>query len=458
MAEPLNLVLVTVDSLRRDALGRFHRAGGSTPRLDRLAEEGELYTDAVSNGPRTPSAFPAILCSLHPLVSGETGLPPGAVTLAEALHTAGRRTAGFNLDNPYLSEACGYARGFERYDDFWQTRPAGGAGGKPPLVKRLKKAVQDAIGRRSLPLLLLVQALFQRGGAPFTRGDEATRRALDWIDESAGEPFFAWIHYMDVHFPYLPLERPGLGQRLRFLGGIIGWLAGARRRPLGLIRRLYRDRVARMDRIIGQLVDGLAERGLGRNTIIAFTADHGEAFGEHGSYTHGPKLYDELLRVPLVLAGPVLRGTEDRQVGLIGLAPTLLRRLGVKPPAAFQGRAFEEQNGDPVISAATHAGGRTRRGASSETFRTVSCRHGGWKFIHDDEGPREELYDLSADPGERQNLIHRRREKAEPLRRRVREHLDMAGREAARMGDGGAGKAFHEDEDVARRLAELGYL
>ena len=102
MADRPNLLLVTVDSLRRDALGCLDSNGGPTPALDRLAAEGTLFTDAVSNGPRTPSAFPAILCSLHPLVSGETGLPPGAATLAEALQGAGYRTAGFNLDNPYI--------------------------------------------------------------------------------------------------------------------------------------------------------------------------------------------------------------------------------------------------------------------------------------------------------------------------------------------------------------------
>jgi arylsulfatase A-like enzyme len=459
MAEPLNLVLVTIDSLRRDALGCLHPDGGPTPRLDRLATSGELYTNAVSNGPRTPSAFPAILCSLHPLVSGETGLPPGAATLAEALSNAGHRTAGFNLDNPYLSEACGYARGFERYDDFWQATPGvGNAPVRPSPVKRLKKRVQDAIGRRSLPLLLLLQAMVQRGGAPFTRGNEATRRALDWIDDAAGAPFFTWIHYMDVHFPYLPLERPGPGRRLRFLGGALGWLVGARQRPLKLLRRLYRDRVARMDRIIGRLADGLTERGLERNTIIVVTADHGEAFGEHGSYTHGPRLYDELLRVPLIIAGPGPQRTEDRQVGLIGLAPTLLHRLGVEPPAAFQGRTFDAQDDGPVISAATHAGGRRRRGAAAESFRIVSCRHDGWKLIHDDEGEREELYDLAADPAETVNLVERHPDRAGPLRERVRQHLAAADQDAARLGEAGAGRAFHEDEEVARRLADLGYL
>lgn len=467
MAEARNLVLVTIDSLRRDALGCLHRSGGPSPSLDRLAGEGVLFTGAVSNGPRTPSAFPAILCSLHPLVSGETGLPPGATTLAEALRAAGRRTAGFNLDNPYLSEQCGYARGFDRYDDFWHSKTGNSDTSKPPPIKRMKKAIQDAIGRRSLALLLFFQAMFQRGGAPFLKGETATDRALDWIDEKKDQHFFVWLHYMDVHYPYLPLEKPGIGQRLSYLGAFLGLLCGARRRPLRLMRELYQARVERMDRMIGRLVEGLQEQGLHGNTLVAITADHGEMFGEHGSFTHGPKLYDELLRVPLILTGAGAgRGeTVTAQSSLIDLAPTLLDLLDVETPPAFQGRSFrrlieseDREDGDPAISAVTHAGGRKRRGTALEVYRIVSCRHQGWKYIFDEEGGREEFYDLENDPGETVNLIADRPEQAKPLRQRVEAHIKMAEKEAARLGDGGKGKAFHEDEVVRRRLADLGYL
>lgn len=464
-AETRNLVLVTIDSLRQDALGCLHSSGGPSPSLDRLAEEGVLFTSAISNGPRTPSAFPAILCSLHPLVSGETGLPPGATTLAEALRAAGRRTAGFNLDNPYLSELCGYGRGFDRYDDFWQAKSDGGDSAKPPLIKRMKKAIQDAIGRRSLALLLFFQALFQRGGAPFLKGEAATDRALDWIDEKKDQPFFVWLHYMDVHYPYLPLEKPGIGQRLKYLGAILGFLCGARCRPLRLMRQMYQARVERMDRVIGRLVEGLKERGLLQRTVVAITADHGEMFGEHGSFTHGPKLYDKLLRVPLILAEAGEGKTVEAQTGLIDLAPTLLDLLGVETPPAFQGRSFrgriedgDREGGDAVISAATHAGGRKRRGSAPDVYRIVSCRVEGWKYIFDEEGGQEELYDLENDPGETVDLFTERPDQAEPLRQRVKEHLEMVQAEAARLGDGDSRKAFHEDEEVSRRLADLGYL
>jgi len=464
MAEPRkpNLVLVTIDSLRRDALGCLGGPTGATPRIDRLAAGGTLFGDAVSNGPRTPSAFPALLCSLHPLVSGETGLPPGAVTLAEALRGAGYRTAGFNLDNPYLSEKCGYHRGFERYDDFWQARSEGTAASKPSAFKRFKKAVQDAIGRRSLALLLFFQAMLQRGGAPFLKGEEAVRRALAWFDEDRGEPFFAWLHLMDVHYPYLPLQRPSTGQRLQYLGAMSQLLLGGRRGPLRLMRGLYQARVARMDRMVGSLIDGLARKGLDGDTLVAITADHGEQFGEHGGFTHGPQLYDELLRVPLILAGPgAAKGrVVDAQTSLIDLSPTLLHLLSVAAPPSFQGRNFidGDRGDEPVISAATHAGGRERRGAAPEVFRTVSCRLDGWKYIFDEEGGREELYDLGSDPAETVNLIERHPERAETLRALVRKHLETAARDAARLGEGGAGKAFHEDQEVARRLADLGYL
>ena len=212
-----NVVFITVDSLRHDALSCLGGAPNASPCIDELARNGALFTQAISNGPRTPSAFPPIMCSLYPLVSGERGLPTSAPTWAEQMRQAGYRTAAFNLDNPFLSARCGYDRGFDLFLDFW-TKPelAKNERSRQRVWHRFKRLVQSRIGRYSLALLLFIQAIFRRGRPPFEAGETITKRAIAWMreEQDPARPFFAWLHYMDVHYPYLLETKRPSGRRL----------------------------------------------------------------------------------------------------------------------------------------------------------------------------------------------------------------------------------------------------
>lgn len=467
MKEIKNIVLITVDSLRRDALGCFGNARAHTPCLDRLSVEGVCFDQAITNGPRTPSAFPAILCSQYPLVTGEQSLPSDVPTLAGEFQRAGYATAAFNLDNPFLSPATGYGKGFDRFDDFWTVEKHAANGKRKDFWKRVKRAVQDGIGRRDLALLLCLQGLLQHRRGMFVRGREMTDRAVAWLKACHGKPFLLWVHYMETHYPYAGGNADSIHRRLRHLSALAGILLNAHRPAIALMKELYRNQVSHVDGMIGEIRDALDAEGLWEDTAFAVTADHGEMFREHGGYTHGPEFYDELLRVPLFLhaQGRLPAGLVRAQVPLLDLAPSLLDLAGLEPPSDFAGssllhwiRTREDNPQSRVFSQASHHGGRRSRRASPRKYRIVSCRTPEWKYIFDEEGPREELYNLCADPAELQNQASDGGHVLESFRTAVRDHLAAVEKAASRYTRRPFGEDLPEAENLRERLAALGYL
>ena len=463
-----NIVLITVDSLRYDALGCDGAVGISTSNIDHLAERGVLLRQAVANGPRTQSSFPAIMCSLYPLAAGEReALPTEATTLAEALRDAGYRTAALNPSNPFLTRESGYDRGFGLFVDFWDVHPRRGPHAAAGRWRSLKRGVHDAMGRRDLGFLMLFQAAFQKVGGQYLTGEVIADQGFAWAREQ-DEPFFLWLHFMDVHYPYTPL--PGRWRRrdrVRCMAGMAGLLAGRQRGALRALRSLYDSRVELVDRILGSLLQRMKHAGLDDRTVIVVTSDHGERFREHGGHAHGPDLYDELLRIPLIAAGPELPAGLERteQVSLIGLAPTLLELAEVAVPDCFSGGSFlpllQGRSGageSHVFSEAMHSGGRQSRVGVPDRYRVMSCRTPDWKLIRDEQGPAEELYDLAADPGEKVNLIGERPNVADELRRELDRHAEEVARHASRFSGRRAAGVAAEDDEVRRRLAALGYL
>jgi arylsulfatase A-like enzyme len=463
-----NLLLVTVDALRRDALGCMGSTGASTPHLDALADSGVLFDQAIANGPRTQTSFPSIMCSLYPLVAGERrGLPASATTLAEAVNGAGYATAGFNPSNPFLTRETGYDRGFELFIDFWDVHDRRGSGARKGVWTAFKNAFHDALGRRSLGALMLFQAAVLPEGGQYLTGGQITEQGLQWV-AAQDHPFFLWLHYMDVHYPYQPL--PGertWRDRLSCLGCLAGMTVGRPAPAVAALRRLYDRRVELVDRHIGNLLDGLDALDLSRETAVIVTSDHGEQLGERGRFAHGPDLHDELLRVPLIIRNPGLgrRGKVSDQVELLDLAPTILDLLGIAAPETFMGSSFLPlMRGERIarracaFSESMHGGGRQSRTGVADVFRVMSCRAGGFKYIRDDEGPYEELYDLLGDPGETENLVRADPRKASEMRSLVEAHDHLVAGEAARYGGDRERPLVDGDEEIRRRLAALGYL
>lgn len=358
-----NLLLITVDTLRPDALG-WIGGGSHTPVIDRLAAEGFAFSAAVSPVPLTLPAHATMFSGLDPVRHGVhdnhqvLGVEP--VLLAERLRQAGYETAAFVSGYP-LTAGFGLARGFDHYDDrlttgdgAWLERPAG----------------------------------------------ETTAAAVDWL-ATAGEPWLVWVHYYDAHLPYEPPPELALD----------GW------------RGAYDGEVAYVDRAIGDLVR--AAGGAGRPWLTFFAADHGESLGEHGEATHGFFVYDSTMLVPMIVhfPGRVPAGRSTAPVRLADVTPTLLDLLGLAPLGEVDGLSVTAllDGGRVDLPAAWIE--TVQPWTSYGWAPLAGLRAGEWKLI---DAPRPELYDLAADPAEERNLYADEPEIAALLERELEQRRRQA--------------------------------
>ena len=502
-----NVVLVTVDSLRRDAVAPY--ADRHTPTFARLAERGTAFDHAFATGNWTPFSFPSILASRPPFVdTGRIGVD-GVRTLATHLSEAGYATAGFNAANGFLTDHWGYDAGFDEFDAF-------------------VASVGSSVYSRYLATHPTVEAWLQLAASPFRRAASWLRGASDeraFLDTSRGldvesaatafledrdEPFFLWLHYMDPHTPYVPAPRyvrEVSGGRLgthRMLTAHartgLGWEVGDR--TLADLRTLYQAAVRQTDASLGRVLDTLRETGLRGDTAVVVAGDHGEEFQEHGHLAHYPKLYDELINVPLLVDAPGVTDAGGRRQGAVGLdavPPTVCELLGVDPAPDWSGRSLVsaldagERAASETAAGETAAGDVATNGASvgtetddapvvgdgepvvSVTVRgesvtsqpiprglddgdlLVSARTADWTLV--DDGDDRELYHRPSDPTQQRDLNAVSDDAGSPepdeatlstLRGAVRERR----RELERVSASEAGAA---DEDLEARLTALGY-
>ncbi len=402
-ARERSLILVTLDTTRADRLGAYGGRAVPTPTLDRIARDGVLFEQAVSQVPLTLPAHSTILTARYPASHGvrHNGifrLRDGEETLAEHLRAAGFRTAGF-VGAYVLNRGFGTEQGFDTYDDVNVDRFAGG-----------RDQVFEA----------------QR------TADEVNAAVFRWLDAKPAGRFFLWVHYYDPHEPYSPPEKPG-----RALSG-----SG------------YDREISYVDACLGDLLRELDRRGLLDRSILAVIGDHGESLGEHGEKTHGIFLYDGAVHVPLLLRAPGVLPAGRRVAGpveQVDLAPTLLDYLGVGPLTRAQGKSLRPRidGRDDGLGATAHAETlMPRLEFGWAELRMV--RDSRFKYI---EAPRPELYDLRDDAAEARNLApndaDRAGEMAAALQtwRQATEDTS-AGKEAART--------LSAEEEA--RLRSLGYL
>ncbi len=408
------IVLVSIDTLRRDHVSAYGYARPTTPALDDLARRGRVFDDAVSVSSWTLPAHATMLTGADPGRHGalrmDSGLGPDLPTLPGLLRDAGYATRAVT-SHLYVSAVYGLERGFEQLD-FHQDRRAG----------------------------------------------ETAARAIALLDRLGDRPFFVFLHFYDPHWHYNP---PEYARRL-FDRGYTGALTGLwqdfktrDRASLGAadlqhLLDLYDGEIRYTDDELGRVLAHMERRGLTRGTLVAVTSDHGEEFLDHGSWEHQKTLYEEVVRVPLVLAGPgVAGGRAQAQSSLLDLAPTLLRWAGVSLPRSMTGRALLETH------AAADAYGETEH--TLDRRPKVFLRGGArsWKAIFT-LAPgggivEEEWYDLAADPGERRSRAPREAQ-AEALRARAVQRFLETRRGA------GPGAAVSLDAGQRERLRALGYV
>ncbi len=425
-----NLLLVSLDTLRADHVETYGYRRETAPFLARdLARRGTVFerltAAATTTGPSHMTLFTSLPPSVHGAVRSFGRVATPVVTLAEALQTAGFETAAFTENGP-LAERRGFGRGFTRY-----------AENKSPNLMSPQGHVERTFGQG--------------------------RR---WLERFGDRRFFLFLHTFQVHAPFAPPaayaarlregERPAPGGATRSA------------RVRGLVDA-YDAEIRYVDDVLGELVGWLDRSGLADSTILVVTSDHGEGFLEHGSIGHQALPHEELLHVPLYLAGPgIPEGHRvEEPVAHIDLMPTLLELLGVEVPAHVQGRSFRER----LPRSASRAPERphfSEAWALPDGFEppALAVRRGARKLIRYRESGREHFvyYDLASDPGETRDLYGERAEEAEELRVLLAEYEREARRLRGELGRGpssatpAAGSDTQLDPEREEKLRALGYL
>jgi len=438
-----NVLLIVVDAMRADRLQCYGYGRRTSPNISKVAAEGIVFTNAMAQGAETPSSIPSLMTGTRPLEHGVLGMRKersvrlgtgeGPKTLAETLRDHGYVTGAISV-NPLVGAVIGVDRGFQSFE---------------------------------YPILETIPA-WRHGSAADVNA--AAYRWLDRYHPGAG-PFFLYLHYIDTHNLYIPpsrfcvFGRPGYtaaDDRLnvemndvfdpQVLGVGDDWsisdeaLAkhGRSRSEVERLSDLYDDEVLCADYYIGELLQRLRQAGLYDNTIIIVTADHGEAFLEHGQLKHGGSLYQELIRVPLVMRAPGLRGGQevDQVVELIDVAPTVLEAVGIGQEAPMSGWSFYRAlvEGKRIPS---------RVAVAELPFREMyAVRLGDLKLI---TSPRQvELYDLAHDPHELRNLAREQPEQVARLKGALQ--AELARHPAAK------GVARPPSEQEMKALRSLGYV
>jgi len=349
---PYNVVVITIDTLRPDHLHCYGYDKIQTPTLDGIAHNGVLFQNGVTQTPLTPPSHASIFTGLNPpnhkvRDTGGFILSPSTPTLASLLQEKGWDTAAF-VSSAVLKKRFGFDHGFAVYDD------------QMPRPGNRQEFLEDA----------------ER------RAGDTVDRAVAWLDGRSDKPFFLWVHLYDPHTPYDPPSP---------------------------FREQYKDRpydgeIAYADRELGRLMESLRRKSPPEKTLVAVLPDHGESLGEHGEFSHGVFLYDATLRIAFLLSGPGvpsgLRVTP--QARTIDLLPTILALMGSPAPAGVDGASlvplFGGKDAGTAVSYAETLFPKINMGwAELRAIRTNQ-----WKYIR---APRPELYDLSRDPKETNNVL-----------------------------------------------------
>ena len=396
---PLNVILVTIDTLRADRLHCYGNRGIETPTLDSVAQHGVLFENAVAQAPLTPPSHASIFTGTNPNVhhvrnTGGFALPSSSVTLATILKAQGWDTAAF-VGATVLKKATGFGLGFNVYDD------------QMPKPERGQEEREY----------------------PERRASVVVDHALNWVQSQSSRQFFVWVHLYDPHEPYDP-PAP-FREKYR--------------------KNLYDGEVAYTDQQLGRFLDAVGKKSPVDKTLIVVLADHGESLGDHGEFNHGVFLYDSTLRIPLLISGPgVPSGVRvSQQARTIDVMPTILELLGGKPPAICQGVSlipgFSGGNLATTFSYEETLYPKMNMGwAELRGIRTAR-----WKYIR---APKPELYDLAQDPGETTNVIY-----AHP---KESGELEAALKKLSSESSNGVEKVASSqvDSHTLEQLKSLGYL
>ncbi|MEF8842838.1 MAG: sulfatase [Haloarculaceae archaeon] len=406
--EPRNVVLVSLESVRADHCGYVGYDRDTTPNLDRMAETGVGFRNAVTAGGSTPASMTAVHTGEYPLTDPKDTDPESwraelgtKRTVASALSEAGYRTGAF-VPNAFVSSYFGFGEGFEDYHDFLpEDEAVRMAGSKTDPEASLSDQVRTLAGNAKQVL---------GGQTPFHKRkcwEEYYDEVLDWVERDDDRPFFLWVFPEETHTPYIPpAARRDLPTTVSYLVRHASFLKKlwvdqqssfslTERQRERLIEQ-YDDLLRYVDEFLGRLRDDLAEY----DPVFVVHGDHGDGFGEHGFYEHPQALYEELIHVPLVVhdaadADEEVVGNDTDTTGAEGerRSPVSLRSL----PATLEAVAGVERTfeGPSALEAANFY---VVAKVTEDDRRKIAVRGARWKYLS--QRRDEALYDLEADPDE----------------------------------------------------------
>lgn len=472
-----NVVLILIDTARADHFSTYGYERQTTPEVDRIASDAILFERAISTANWTVPAHASILTGTPASVHGADGqhmtLGPTLTTLPEILGRHGYLTIGMT-NNPLFSHLTGMTRGFGRFEDHWRSE-----GIKPVLL--LQRIVEGILAK-------------WRAGKNYGGADYTLPRLLKWIDRTRSEPgpdgrprpFFAFVNLLEPHtrlayhkgFTDLFMtDQDTVGDLIRTpqTGFQLARIPESRKEvDFRRYEILYDGEIRFADHYIGKFVEGLDRRGLLDQTLLIITSDHGTGMGEHGMFSHGHGVYQEVAWIPLILRPP-----ESEQHGvrvhepvvLSDLFETILTFSGVQEPltgAASRSRNLLDLSSHPpgwevVVEETTNDmfNGIARKLkpdldlSSLPNQRRKAIYKGDLKYILNVDGQSEELYKLASDPGERDNLAEKRPSDRKRLSQELNAWVEGLPSEDTDV----ASKAGSEpDAETKKALRSLGYI
>jgi len=464
-SKDINVLFITIDALRPDHLSCYGYERRTSPNIDEVAKKGALFTQAITQASYTTTSIASIMTGLYPFRHKVRGLLDQFIsdntTLAEILKEHGY-TTGAIVSNPLLTPEKGYIQGFDTYDLSEQTKFK---------------------GAKSLFLFDVLTDLFP---PRISDSKSTTKEALKWLEKNAKRKFFLWLFYFDTHSPYTPppqfaklyphsADYEYLQDQFRVVEKKLKSAKKSERMYLldtdvlklkeDLIS-LYDAEITYTDQGIGTVLKKLEELGLTENTLIIIAADHGENLGEHEPFlrAHGPLLYDNVLKIPLIFKFPPLipEGLVLKpQVREIDIMPTILDIAGISIPQKLDGISLlplilgKEENLNLVSFSETRPNDCLPLGGFSGILgKRRAIRTEEWKLIYTPKQGEHlyELYNLKRDPLELKNLLLEKKEYFYRLKERLIGWIVSSEKETS------VEKAPVLDRELKERLRVLGYI
>jgi len=376
-----NVILVTVDAARKDVFGVYGNKRGLTPAFDSLRNKSIVFTKGQTVGPYTQASFPGLLTSSYFLEYGQPrGLAPQRTLISEPLQQAGIATAAFH-SNPYISGFLGWDRGWDVFYD----------------------SMDDEVEPR----------------IPYIRGNIVNQKVIDWLSSyskgGSKKPFFLWIHYMDVHEPYMPEKKyvdmadPSVTISQDEMYAMFQNVQLKRdvsdSAKVELLKKLYDIHVREVDTYFEELLGHLKSLGILEDTVIIVTNDHGDEFNEHGGLSHDDKMYSELIDMPLFIYGAGKATVCDTLVSNVDIPPTIVHLFGLNPVEKFEGHSLLPLADYPERGVYGEAIDQHSKRGGDLDRDIYYYREQDLKIIYRANLDGWEMYDLKEDPKELNNIV-----------------------------------------------------